>query len=79
MEENEKEFVRDYNATIKHGDPIEKISMPPGISVKTRARRTQITEGIKLTLEQKTKGKERKKKGVTFGISDADHVENDDE
>ena len=28
MEEKEKEFVRDYNATIKHGDPIDKVILP---------------------------------------------------
>lgn len=28
MEEKEKEFVRDYNATTKHGDPIDKVILP---------------------------------------------------
>jgi hypothetical protein len=75
MAEKEKEFVRDYNATIKHGDPIDKVSMPPGISVKTRARRTQITERTPKTSETDMNSKGRKKKGVTFGISDADHAD----
>jgi hypothetical protein len=75
MAEKEKEFVRDYNATIKHGDPIDKVPMPPGISVKTRARRTQTMEGTLKIPDTNMNGKGRKKKGVTFGISDVDHAD----
>jgi hypothetical protein len=32
----DKEFVRDNNAAVNHGDPTEKVSMPKGISVKTK-------------------------------------------
>ena len=80
MDEKEKEFVRDYNATIKHGDPIDKVVMPQGISVKTRARRTMIKEEYHPLVDPtKHTGRERKKKGVTFGITDADHLGHDDE
>ena len=75
MEDKEKDFVRDYNATIKHGDPIDKVVMPKGISVKVRW--TPVVEEVMKPLANK--GKERKKKGVTFGISDADHAEQDEE
>jgi hypothetical protein len=34
MEEKEKDFVCDYNASIKHGDPIDKLTMPEGITIK---------------------------------------------
>jgi gag-polypeptide of LTR copia-type len=44
MEEKEKDFVRDYNASIKHGDPTDKLAMPEGITIKTRPRRTRIKE-----------------------------------
>jgi hypothetical protein len=77
MDDKEKEFVREYNAAIKHGDPIDKVPMPKGISVKTRVRRTQAKDGE--TITPKSKGSDRKKKGVTFGISDADHGEVRDE
>ena len=66
MDDKEKEFVREYNASIKHGDPIDKVNMPKGISVKTRVRRTQMVEhNIKIEPEQNKnhKGRERKKKG----------------
>jgi hypothetical protein len=80
MDEKEKDFVRDYNATIKHGDPIDKVIMPPGISIKTCVRRTQVTDGIKKESvdEPKHNGRDRKKKGVTFGISEEDHADPDD-
>ena len=79
MDETEKDFVRIYNATIKHGDPIDKVSMPSGISVKTHARRTQVSEGTSKPLESTvTNGKGKRKKGVTFGISDADHTDHDE-
>jgi hypothetical protein len=75
MDEKERDFVRDYNATIKHGDPIDKVTMPQGISIKTRTRRnTQVEEGKTMTVESKNKGKDRKKKGVTFGITEEDHL-----
>ena len=77
MDDKEKDFVRDYNATIKHGDPIDKITMPQGISVKTRPCRTSIKE--EPDVEPKRKGNDRKKKGVTFGLTDADHVDHGDE
>jgi hypothetical protein len=44
MEEKEKDFVRDYNASIKHGDPIDKLTMSEGITIKTRPRCTLIKE-----------------------------------
>jgi hypothetical protein len=42
MAEKEKEFVRDYNAAIKHGDPTEKVPVPSGVTVKNKVRRTAI-------------------------------------
>jgi hypothetical protein len=77
MEDKEKEFVREYNAAVKHGDPIEKLNMPKGISIKTKVRRTQVSEDGKAV--SKSKGTDKKKKGVTFGISDADHGDTNDE
>jgi hypothetical protein len=77
MEDKEKEFVREYNAAVKHGDTMDKVTMPKGITVRTKVRRTQATEGSKPA--SKPKGIEKKKKGVTFGISDADHGETNDE
>jgi hypothetical protein len=79
MDDKEKDFVRDYNAAIKHGDPIEKVNMPNGISVKTRVRRTQTEPVVQKEPATGGKGKDRKKKGVTFGISDADHIEQGEE
>jgi hypothetical protein len=79
MDEKEKDFVREYNAAIKHGDPIGKISLPTGISVKQKVRRTQLTPSATGEPDDRQKGKEKKKKGVTFGISDADHVDHGDE
>jgi hypothetical protein len=28
MDEKEKEFVREYNASIKHGEPLDKLTLP---------------------------------------------------
>ena len=79
MDDKEKDFVCDYNAAIKHGEPVQKVSMPNGISVKTHVRRTQNVEGVQKEPSTDGKGKDRKKKGVTFGISDAAHVEQGEE
>jgi hypothetical protein len=70
MEDKDKEFVRDYNAAVKHGDPTEKVTMPKDISVKTKVRCTKLQEE-----ETKPKGSDKKKKGITFGILDADKNE----
>jgi hypothetical protein len=69
-EDKDKEFVRNYNAAVKLGDPTEKVTMPKGISVKTKVCRTKLQEE-----ETKPKGSNKKKKGTTFGISDADKDE----
>jgi hypothetical protein len=34
MDQKEKDFVWDYNASIKHGDVSDKLTMPEGILVK---------------------------------------------
>jgi hypothetical protein len=44
MEEAEKEFVLEYNAAIKHGDPTDKVNMPNGISVKNKIHGTKAKE-----------------------------------
>jgi hypothetical protein len=75
MEEKEKDFVRDYNASIKHGDPIDKLTVPDGITIKTRPRRTLIKEEPDKEPKQKHHNKDNHKaKGMTFGISEDDHI-----
>jgi hypothetical protein len=75
MEEKEKDFVRDYNSSIKHGDPIDKLTMPDGITIKTRPRRTLIKEEPDKEPKQKHNNKDnRKTKAMTFGISEDDHI-----
>jgi hypothetical protein len=75
MEEKEKDFVRDYNASIKHGDPIDKLTMPESITIKTRPRRTLIKEEPDKEPKHKYNNKDnRKAKGMTFGISEDDHI-----
>jgi hypothetical protein len=80
MDEKEKEFVREYNASIKHGDPLDKITMPDGISIKNRPRRTLIKqEDDSDQSDQKARVKmamrPHKKKGILFGICPEDGME----
>jgi len=80
MNEKEKEFVREYNASVKHGDPLEKIIMPDGISIKNRPRRTLIKqESDSDQSDQRARAKmdmrPHKKKGISFGICPEDGVE----
>jgi hypothetical protein len=83
MNEKEKEFVREYNASVKHGDPLEKVAMPAGITVKTRRiRRTQLQENDtanKADNSQKKQSKETKRKAITFGLSDSSHHNEEDD
>jgi hypothetical protein len=78
LEENgrkKKDFVQDYNASIKHGDPTDKLTMPDGITIKTRPRRTLIKEEPEKEPKQKHNNKDnRKTKGMTVGISEDNHI-----
>jgi hypothetical protein len=63
---------------MKHGDPIEKVSVPSGITINNKIRRTNFKReedsvGFKPPSWKGTKGGDKRKKGVTFGISDEDH------
>ena len=70
MDEKEKEFVREYNASVKHGDPLDKLTMPDGISIKNKPRRTLTKqESDTDQSDQRANMKQHKKKGITFGIS----------
>ena len=74
MDPKEREFVRDYNASVKHGDPLDKLTVPDGISIKNRPRRTLIKqESDTDQSDQKPRVpmnmRPHKKKGITFGIS----------
>jgi hypothetical protein len=42
MDPKDQEWVREYNASVKHGE-TDKIKLPPSISMKRRVRRTPIT------------------------------------
>jgi hypothetical protein len=63
MEEKEKDFVRDYNASIKHGNPIDKLTMPEGIilnldlgvhsSKKNQIKSQSLSTTTKTTTRQK--------------------------
>jgi hypothetical protein len=75
MEEKEKDLIHDYNASIKHGDPTDKLNMPKGITIKTRPRRTLIKEEPDKEPKHKHNNKDnRKVKGMTFGISEDGHI-----
>jgi hypothetical protein len=79
MDEKEKDFVRDYNAAVKHGDPIEKLAMPKGVSVKTKVRRTTTTTTPPPAGDDNTsKNLQKKRKGVTFGLTNEDHANADE-
>ena len=66
--------MREYNASVKHGEPSSKVTMPKGISVKTKIR-CQNTEEIDIDV---TKKSSKKKKGITFGITDEDHARSEE-
>jgi hypothetical protein len=73
MEDKEKEFVREYNASVKHGEVFDKDKMPKGVTIKTKIRRTQIKETEEV-VPSPTKGTiDKRKKGVTFGLNEEDH------
>lgn len=82
MNEKDQEWVREYNAAVKHGE-IDKVKIPTGISIKRRIRRTQMEEVPMKDDEEGGKRKkpsnDKRKKGVTFGISDDLHTNDDDE
>ena len=71
MDDKGKDFVREYNAAVKFGEPTGKVNMPQGISVKVRRAQTKDKENE--PDEEKKKAEEKKRKGLTFGVSDADH------
>jgi hypothetical protein len=77
MDDKEKEFVRDYNAAIKHGEPTEKVPVPSGVTVKNKVRRTAIKreeDSMPNMPPKSPKTTDRRKKGVTFGLSEEDHT-----
>jgi hypothetical protein len=71
-EDADKEFVGEYNAAVKHGEPTENVTMPKGILVKNKILCTTTQD---FTVKPSAL---KKKKGVTFGISDADHGKTQD-
>ena len=71
MDEKAKEFVREYNACVKHGDPTTKVTYPDGITVKNKIRRSTIKEEDIPTKTGKNTAKKRK--GVTFGVGENEH------
>jgi hypothetical protein len=75
MQDKEKEFVREYNAAVKHKEPLEKVTMPKGITV--RARRTNTVESLVKNEEDTEPMKKggKRRKGITFGVTDEDHNE----
>jgi hypothetical protein len=77
MDEPEKEFVRNYNAAVKHGDPLDKVTKPTGITVK--ARRTSVSEErvTRNDEEEPKKQPPKRRKGVTFGLKEEDQMNSD--
>jgi hypothetical protein len=76
MDEKEKEFVREYNASIKHGEPLDKLTLPDGISIKNKPSKQEAdTDQSDQKARAKMPMKPHKKKGITFGICLEDGVE----
>jgi hypothetical protein len=75
MDEKEKVFVREFNAAVRHGEPVGKINIPSGVTVKVR-RMGKAEPVIKEESKDDSKKKVgKRKKGVNFGLTDEDHVE----
>jgi hypothetical protein len=76
MDDQQKEFVREYNASVKHGEPLPKEKIPAGITVKNTVRRTQsnvsdTSDGDKESTKKTTPGGSKKSgKKITFNLSD---------
>jgi hypothetical protein len=80
MDKKEKAFVREYNASVKHGDPLDKLTVPDGISIKHKPRRTLIkqeADSDQSDMQDRTKMAMRphKKKVITFEVCPEDGVE----
>jgi hypothetical protein len=64
----------------KHGDPLDKLTVPDGICIKTRPRRKLIKQELDTDQSDqqarvKMSMRPHKKKGITFGICPEDGVE----
>ena len=79
MDEKEKEFVRDYNASVKHGE-TDKIVIPSGVTIKKKIRRTLSEKSSHLSEPSGSKkALDKRKKGVSFNLSNDDHTAQDEE
>jgi hypothetical protein len=82
MDPKDQEWVREYNASVKHGE-MDKVKLPTGISIKRRVRRTQNNPTP--DDDDETHGKHKKtvnkkgRKSISFGISDGMQANDDDE
>ena len=72
MDDKGKEFVREYNAAVKFGEAIDKVSMPKGITVKVRRAKASSPDD---EIEEPKKTDEKKRKGMTFGLSETDSID----
>ena len=82
MDDKEKEFVWDYNAKVKHGESLDKFPFPTGITVANKARRTSSSQDKTKARAIKQESLElstRKRKGITFGVSESDIGVGEDE
>jgi hypothetical protein len=64
MIDKDKDFVREYNASIKHGEKAEKVTLPKGISIVAKVRRTVVED------ENEKKPAAKKRKGIIFNEED---------
>jgi hypothetical protein len=81
MDKKEKEsFLGNTMPRLKHGNPLDKLTVPDGICIKNRPRRTLIkqesdTDQSDQQARVKMSMRPHKKKGITFGICPEDGVE----
>ena len=73
LTEDDKAFVQKYNAKVKHQEPLSSVSIPPGVTIKNKARRTKTemeedNDNVESDEEKPTKKSKKAEKKIKFTV-----------
>jgi hypothetical protein len=68
MTEQERDYIREFNSAVKHGESTNNIAFPSGITVATKTRRA-------VAVTPTPSKSNRKKKSVNFGLTESERDE----
>jgi hypothetical protein len=75
---DEQKLIQSFNAKTKHGESVDKLQWPSGVTIVSKARRVEKSDADEEAPASTQKQKKKSKKKISFNLDHGEDGESDD-